>query len=230
MSEIKAIETEYNGYRFRSRLEARWAVFFDAINLEYQYEPEGFCGLNGHMYLPDFYFPMQEVYAEVKGSDKALANDSLRIIAAIDQNETPVSKGLMILGDIPNPTKIGWGNIPIFNYLYFEESKINGVVVDYATFDASYHFGWIIKTQKSIVNYCFSYQWRPRIDYEHGNFPNDFIEMGIGVNCIWSKDNCMSYSFEALKNAYTSARQARFEHDEQPVVTKDFLSFLEATE
>jgi hypothetical protein len=27
---VKAIETQYNGYRFRSRLEARWAVFFDA--------------------------------------------------------------------------------------------------------------------------------------------------------------------------------------------------------
>jgi len=26
---IKAIETQYRGYRFRSRLEARWAVFFD---------------------------------------------------------------------------------------------------------------------------------------------------------------------------------------------------------
>ena len=25
--EIKAIETEYNGYKFRSRLEARWARF-----------------------------------------------------------------------------------------------------------------------------------------------------------------------------------------------------------
>lgn len=30
MSEIKAIDTYYKGYRFRSRLEARWAVFFDA--------------------------------------------------------------------------------------------------------------------------------------------------------------------------------------------------------
>ena len=29
MSDIKAIETYYKGYRFRSRLEARWAVFFD---------------------------------------------------------------------------------------------------------------------------------------------------------------------------------------------------------
>ena len=27
----KAIETRYAGHRFRSRLEARWAVFFDAL-------------------------------------------------------------------------------------------------------------------------------------------------------------------------------------------------------
>lgn len=39
---IKAIETVYRGYRFRSRLEARWAVFFDALGLEWEYEPEGF--------------------------------------------------------------------------------------------------------------------------------------------------------------------------------------------
>ena len=50
---IKAIETVYNGYRFRSRLEARWAVFFDALGLEYEYEPEGFS-LGAGGYLPDF--------------------------------------------------------------------------------------------------------------------------------------------------------------------------------
>ena len=31
---IKPIETVYNGYRFRSRLEARWAVFFRAVGIE----------------------------------------------------------------------------------------------------------------------------------------------------------------------------------------------------
>ena len=36
---IKPIETIYKGYRFRSRLEARWAVFFDALGIEYEYEP-----------------------------------------------------------------------------------------------------------------------------------------------------------------------------------------------
>lgn len=57
MAEIKAIETYYNGYRFRSRLEARWAVFFDEAGIRYQYEPEGFELSDGTYYLPDFYLP-----------------------------------------------------------------------------------------------------------------------------------------------------------------------------
>ena len=51
---IKAIETVYKGYHFRSRLEARWAVFFDALGLEWEYEPEGFDLGDGIYYLPDF--------------------------------------------------------------------------------------------------------------------------------------------------------------------------------
>lgn len=38
---LKAIETHYKpSYRFRSRLEARWAVFFDALGYEWEYEVE----------------------------------------------------------------------------------------------------------------------------------------------------------------------------------------------
>lgn len=54
---IRAIETQYKGYRFRSRLEARWAVFFDALGIEWQYEPEGFVLADGTRYLPDFFLP-----------------------------------------------------------------------------------------------------------------------------------------------------------------------------
>lgn len=50
---IQTIQTQYKGYRFRSRLEARWAVFFDAIGIPWDYEVEGFT--NGEIsYLPDF--------------------------------------------------------------------------------------------------------------------------------------------------------------------------------
>lgn len=73
-----SIETEYAGFRFRSRLEARWAVFFDAADIEYQYEPEGFRlpwrfqeGWHERSkpfhYLPDFWLPDLGMYAEVKG-------------------------------------------------------------------------------------------------------------------------------------------------------------------
>lgn len=70
---IKAIETVYNGYRFRSRTEARWAVFFDACGLPYEYEKEGYH-LQSGWYLPDFYVPKKVsrrgtdgVFLEVKG-------------------------------------------------------------------------------------------------------------------------------------------------------------------
>lgn len=50
---LQAIETKYNGFLFRSRLEARWAVFFDEMQIKYEYEPEGFKTKCGY-YLPDF--------------------------------------------------------------------------------------------------------------------------------------------------------------------------------
>lgn len=51
---IKAIDTHYAGYKFRSRLEARWAVFFDHLGSDWQYEPEGFELPGLVRYLPDF--------------------------------------------------------------------------------------------------------------------------------------------------------------------------------
>lgn len=66
MSNIKPIETEYKGYRFRSRLEARWAVLFDEAKIPWQYEVEGYELSNGVKYLPDFYLPTFQLYIEIK--------------------------------------------------------------------------------------------------------------------------------------------------------------------
>lgn len=70
-NDIKAIETEYDGHRFRSRLEARWAVFFNAVGLTYEYEIEGF-EMDGTRYIPDFYIPSLNRWFEIKGKPLSL--------------------------------------------------------------------------------------------------------------------------------------------------------------
>jgi hypothetical protein len=49
-----AVETHYNGIKFRSRLEARWAVYFDCLGIKYDYEPEKFQ-IGDRRYIPDFF-------------------------------------------------------------------------------------------------------------------------------------------------------------------------------
>ena len=77
---ITPIETYYNGCHFRSRLEARWAVYFDLCGIDWEYETEGYeiTLENGHTvkYLPDFVlhniiintkYIIPNLYVEVKG-------------------------------------------------------------------------------------------------------------------------------------------------------------------
>lgn len=46
------IPTLYRGVQYRSRLEARWAYFFDLLGWPYQYEPFDLAG-----WIPDFLLP-----------------------------------------------------------------------------------------------------------------------------------------------------------------------------
>jgi hypothetical protein len=109
---IKAIETHYAGYRFRSRLEARWAVFFDHLKIEWQYEPQGYevASVNTDKtwaYLPDFYLPGFETWVEVKGDFGQFDWDMVANV--IDwggalpgvEDSLDTTRGLLILGPIP---------------------------------------------------------------------------------------------------------------------------------
>jgi len=74
---LNPIPTYYAGCRYRSRLEARCAVFFDHSETPFQYEWEGF-NINGVRYLPDFYLPSMNSYLEVKGQwDSSLTKPRL---------------------------------------------------------------------------------------------------------------------------------------------------------
>lgn len=115
---MDAIETRYAGCRFRSRLEARWAVTFDTLGISWDYEPQGVrvtdrlsFGLEPDRwaYLPDFWLPDQEVWAEVKGQLDDLA--LRRLLSAAAHLSSNGAGGchdsggydVVILGDIPRP-------------------------------------------------------------------------------------------------------------------------------
>lgn len=95
---IKPIETEYKGYRFRSRLEARWAVFFDLLGIEFDYEAEGY-EMDGVRYLPDFWIPHIGSHVEIKPDrPDAEADTKARKLAA-----RSLSKVYIFFGPIPFP-------------------------------------------------------------------------------------------------------------------------------
>jgi hypothetical protein len=84
---IQAIETPYKGILFRSRLEARWAVFFDALGISWEYEREGYrvshrltLAEGTFPYLPDFWLPGLGYHVEVKGS--LVPDETLRFLEA----------------------------------------------------------------------------------------------------------------------------------------------------
>jgi hypothetical protein len=188
---VRAIETHYAGYRFRSRLEARWAVFFDQAGIPWEYEPQGYLiSRVNKPYLPDFRLPDCGTWIEVKGSASKLDLDLLEGAAM----ELPGNKGrgeqgprLMLLGDIPQVIHVGDLGWTSLNQAWPDETQ-----VDYRRFG----FG------------CYHKNSRP---WFHCN--EESIGLGSGL-LIPTID---PYEGNYLKEAYQIARAARFEHGETPV-------------
>src|SRR4051794_36842200 len=65
---IKAIPTRYRGRLFRSRLEARYAAFFDIVKWEWEYEPFDLEG-----WIPDFRVTIPCGHSECSGCHTLLA-------------------------------------------------------------------------------------------------------------------------------------------------------------
>jgi len=74
--ELVAIETRLSGVLYRSRLEARWAIWFRELGIEVEYEAHGYR-VAGRMRWPDFWSETLGCYIEVKPEgvepDEALA-------------------------------------------------------------------------------------------------------------------------------------------------------------
>lgn len=76
----RALDTRFKGVQFRSRLEVRWAMFFEAMRIRWEYEPQLFELPSGR-YLPDFRltWPGHSLWAECKPTEDVLtARDKAR--------------------------------------------------------------------------------------------------------------------------------------------------------
>lgn len=200
---IKPIETLYKGYRFRSRLEARWAVFFDTVGIEYRYEPEGFekgSGTDVVRYLPDFYLPGSQTWVEVKGSNEQFKRDADRMEQFLDWGcplpgfddsdggQATLGRGLLILGEIPEPK---WSVVfhPIIRHH-------KGLVWRFARFGKGY-CPVVVESNFHVLLMFFA-------DEEPKEWTTDIVQIET------------PRAIKVVIDAYGAARSARFEHGEHP--------------
>ncbi|MFG2372593.1 hypothetical protein ACGFY9_14080 [Streptomyces sp. NPDC048504] len=215
---ITAIETRYAGHRFRSRLEARWAVFLNTLGIAWEYEPQGYenrtfcdcdqplfegrrnCSGKHEHYLPDFWLPDTQTWVEVKGSEAALMEKASLYAEAIDfggflphvtDSGYGSSRGLLVLGPIPRDYRPHTDH-PVHSILQHRK----GVVRNWATFTAGAGADvWAEGDRASSA---------PDLPD-----PGEFPFTGIAAMDSRTTDY-------RLHRAYTAARTARFEHGETP--------------
>ena len=187
---MKAIETAYKGYRFRSRLEARWAVFFDTMGFEYQYEPEGF-DLDGLLYLPDFYLPRVKMWAEVK-PESFSEEETKKAQLLAKHTGKPV---LMLIG--PPDMKNYWAWEYLNYYIY--DDKIDSLV---KTIDGNGNDGRFFTSDYLLCHYHSYYTDENRF----------YSSTGLAEDELFDPND---YMIEDMIFGVTAARQARFEHGEK---------------
>lgn len=132
---IKAIETEYNGYKFRSRLEARWAVFLDSFNEEWAYEVEGYELPSGR-YLPDFWLPRFNCWLEIKGIQPTELEETLSC-----QLARMTGRPVLLVWGLPYQARLceyvnGFGH----HFLHYDAQRMKTYLTDYT--DSSGGEGW----------------------------------------------------------------------------------------
>jgi hypothetical protein len=64
-----ALPTTYDGITFRSPLEARWAVFFDALGIAWAHEARAF-DVDGRREVPDFWLPHHACFWEARLTER----------------------------------------------------------------------------------------------------------------------------------------------------------------
>ena len=189
---IKAIETKYAGCRFRSRLEARWAVFFNMMGIPWEYEPQGFV-VGGRPYLPDFFLPECGTWVEVKGHETALDMGLLEVAAReLPRRANPLGlqPTLVLLGPIPE--------IPP---------------------SPAAELGWTGMTRSAVFRYGFAdYHLDGLPRWLTSKAPPDTSASSVLSPMVYARSDGggPDAHYERCLRAYETARSARFEHGERP--------------
>jgi len=211
MNNIKAIETRYKGYRFRSRLEARYAVFFDALGLSWEYEPEGF-ETDAGWYLPDFrvFTPQgNPIWYEVKPrghvSDAKMNAFEKTLCADLEPNQCSTARVALLSGDpitvLSNPKvtlcpRCGFICEPAYG---FHESQCEHPRL--SLFE--------------ILVGC----WPCDMETPSGgdnDWENGVFGRGVTARKGWVQTFSRETSIPEVHSAAVKARSARFEHGETP--------------
>ena len=113
---IKPVETDYNGIRYRSRTEARWALFLDVLGLPHHYEVETFdlkVDNQQVLYSPDFWLPKQDCWLEIKGEEPdELACEKASLLAMASSKDVYVFFGGHTLPDSPEGSPKAYAFFP----------------------------------------------------------------------------------------------------------------------
>lgn len=106
---ISSIPTVYKGRNYRSRLEAKWAAFFDLCGWRYEYEPVDLDG-----WFPDFVLfsdSGEVILVEVKPVIEFPKDDAEKMenaACAIDHELLILGNGVFDSGDNQDAECIGW--------------------------------------------------------------------------------------------------------------------------
>lgn len=205
---IKAIETFYKGYKFRSLLEARWAVFFDALEIKWEYELEGFdLTEQAQSLIKEYSDPESEVQHMYRPADIDWLKNALtrgRLLYLPDFYLPSLNKFIEVK---PYLGGFSWGmpehtpiNLLGGYLLHGMPGTADEETYEVCTFfDVPYFFGYCPSCKAFDVGF---YAWKERI---------------CKTECpdkSYRKTD-MSQSYPMLQ-AIVAARSARFEHGEKP--------------
>ena len=210
---LTAIQTVFKGHLFRSRLEARWAVFFDQFirgGLKWEYEPEGF-DLDGIYYLPDFRVtnPQGQVtWYEVKPENGILTPEEHHKLEAFHN---------ALNARLPDETQ--------GDYTYMDFAVLRG---------DPYHL--LMGGHAGMCPRCGSIHPGQQNIFSKDEYINCFLcdmqqpddrVMGLLGTCIFHKglnmlpEEAIASYLYIIEQAATIARSARFEHGQTPISTGD---------